>query len=136
MYKSHCSCTGNEQVSVFVQTEICNTQGSDSCCEETVTSCCSAKETQHCALVTSDCDCDKPEVIYIKLNNKVVKEEVKFTKVEPVQMLVVYAAIQFNLWETIESVDLNTTYIDPPPIHDSSLEFLIHIHQLKIPTLA
>ena len=136
MYKSHCSCTGNEQVSVFVQTEICNAQGSDSCCEETVISCCSANETQHCASLTSDCDCNKPEVTYLKLNNKVVKEEVQFTKADPIQLLVVYAAIQLNLWETIESVDLNTNYIDPPPIHDSSLEFLIHIHQLKIPHIA
>lgn len=136
MYKSHCSCTGNEQVSVFVQSEICNEETSDSCCEETVTSCCSSMETQHCASVTSDCDCNKPEVTYLKLNNKVVKEEVQFTKGDPVQFLVVYAAIQFNLWETLESVDVNSTFIDPPPIHNSSLEFLIRIQQLKIPALA
>ena len=136
MYKSHCSCTGNEQVSVFVQKETCNVKESESCCTEVISSCCSTKETNQCESHSSDCDCDKLEVTYIKLTNKVVKEEVKFTKVEPVELLVVYAAVQFNLWETGESIDFYTPYIGPPPIHHSSLEFLIQIQQLKIPHIA
>lgn len=65
-----------------------------------------------------------------------VKEDVKFTKVDPIQLLVVYAASQLQLWETEESFDFGLSYGDPPPIHNSSQEFLISIQQLKIPHIA
>lgn len=136
MYKSHCSCTGNEQVSVFVQNEVCETQENESCCTQTTTSCCATKEIQQCTSESSDCDCNTPEVTYIKLINKVVKEEVRFIKVDPIQLLIVYAVSQLQILEAEESFDLGSLYIVPPPIHNSSQEFLISIQQLKIPHIA
>lgn len=136
MYKSFCSCSGDEQVSVFVQNEICGDERSESCCEVSATSCCSIKEKEHCASEASDCDCNTSEVTYIKLINKVVKEDVQFTKVDPIQLLLVYVTSQLELGEAEESLDINSSYIDPPPIHNSSQEFLISIQQLKIPHIA
>jgi len=137
IYKSHCSCTGNEQVSIIVQNDVCETDTQNSCCNAVATSCCLLEDTQHCGTDLSDCDCNTQEVTFIKLTNNIVKEEVKFTKIEPFYLTVAYATLQLILWETDDSVDSNTSYIDPPlPIHNSSLEFLIHIQQLKIPALA
>jgi hypothetical protein len=136
IYKSHCSCTGNEQFSVFIPNQICTSHQSESCCVESVSSCCSEKEKETSVAHSDDCDCDKPEVTYVKLTDKVVNEEVKFTVVNSVQLVVVYFAVQFNLWETEESFCFKTPYIDPPPIFDSSLAFLIHIQQLKISCIA
>lgn len=127
MYKSFCLCTGNKQVSVFVQNKICSSKGIQSCCEE---------KTKSCASESSDCDCGKPEITYIKLTNTILEKEIQFTKVEPTQMLVVYAFAQFNLWVTEELVNTESPYIDPPPIYNSSQEFLISIQQLKIPSIA
>ncbi len=136
MYKSFCSCTGNKQVSVFVQNEICNNNGVLTCCEKETKSCCSAADDKSCTSETSDCDCNKPEIEYVKLTNSILEEEVQFTKVEPTQMLVVYAFAQYRLWVTEELVNLEPPYIYPPPIYSSSQEFLISIQQLKIPSIA
>lgn len=136
MYKSLCSCTGNEKVTVFVQSEICETHDQVFCCKEEVKPCCSSKETQQCKSHSSDCNCDKPELTYIKLIDYVVNEEVKFTKANPVIVMVAFSIVQFKLWETDEQVESGYTYIDPPPVHNSSLEFLILINQLKIPHIA
>jgi hypothetical protein len=121
---------------MFVNREICDTQKYNSYETEMAMSCCSSKETQQCQSHLTDSDCNKTEVTYIKLTNKVVKEEVKFTKVEPVLVVIAFSTIQFNLWETNEQVESGCTSIDPPLISNSSLEFLIHIQQLKIPHIA
>lgn len=91
---------------------------------------------ENCTAETSDCDCNTPEITYIKLMNKVVNEEVRFTKVDPLQLLLVYTTSQLELWETEKSLDFGLSYIDPPPIHKSSQEFLIYIQQLKVPFIA
>lgn len=136
MYKSHCSCTGNEQVSVFVENEICDTNESVSCYDEITTSCCAMEKVEQCKSGTSDCDCNKPEITYFKLIDKVVNEEVKFTQVEPIEIQVLFAAFEFLLNQTEQILDVNTSYIDPPPTHNSSQEFLVKIQQLKIPHIA
>ncbi len=133
MYKSHCSCTGNEKVSLFVNQEVCEAH-----CGETESSCCSVKpEEEHkCQTHSADCDCGKPEVTYFKLQNKVLNQEVKFIKIYPLEMLVALTTIQFNLWDTEETWRSGFHDFIPPPIRTSSLDFLIQIHQLKIPSLA
>ena len=131
IYKSHCSCTGNEKVSLFVNQEICETHS-----VETERSCCSVKTEDECTTNSTDCDCDKPEITYFKLQNKVLNEEVKFLKIYPVEILVALTTIQFNLWELEKTPETGFQDVDPPPIHTTSLDFLIQIHQLKIPSFA
>lgn len=72
----------------------------------------------------------------MKLINKVVNEDVRFTKVDPIQFLLVYVTNQLEFGEAEESFDSDLIYCDPPPIHNSSQEFLISIQQLKIPHIA
>lgn len=153
MYKSHCACTGNEQVSVFVKSEICESEKTESFTEESTTSCCSEievngivemDESSCCSSVpmatcdshSMDCECDKPEVTYVKLQNQIVNEEVKFTKTEPIVLSVLYAALSVNFEDFGITSATEDLYIDPPPLISTSQEFLIQIHQLKIPSLA
>lgn len=133
IYKSHCSCTGNEQVSIFVENEICETEESDSCCEIALVSCCSDNETNLCESHSNDCDCNNSEVTYVKLTDKVVKGEVRFLKVEPIQLIIPFATLQLNLPEAVELTETGITYLDQPSLFESSIDFLIRLNQLKIP---
>lgn len=128
IYKSKCSCTGNEQVSLFVNSEICKSETT-----EVEKSCCAVEETTQCQSHTNDCDCDSPEVTYFKLKNQVINEEVKFTLIQPIEFLVLYSSLQFDYNEDSRSVELDKEYNDPPPLIESSHDFLIQIQQLKIP---
>jgi hypothetical protein len=157
MYKSNCACTGHEQVTVFVKGETCtsekamdsNEEAEMSCCSTntpievenpTASSCCSSKEneveTLTCQKHSTNCDCDQTEVTYLKLQNKVLKEEVKFIKVEPFVLMVLHTLLSSDVLHEGNTHELENPYIDPPPIKGSSLDFLIQIHQLKIPVLA
>jgi hypothetical protein len=157
MYKSNCACTGNEQVTVFVKSEICTSdmvmdsseEAEMSCCSTNTavevenpaeSSCCSSKEkgveNLRCQEHESDYDCDKTEVTYLKLQNKVLKEEVKFIKVEPVVLMVLHTLLSSDVLLDGNTPELENPYIDPPPIKGTSLDFLIQIQQLKIPALA
>ena len=148
MYKSHCTCTGNEQVTVFVKSEICESESSKesdaemSCCstkeianlvEEEGPSCCSLKESISCESQSNGCDCDNTEVTYLKLKNQVVKEDVKFTRIEPIELAVLFTALSLEFFDIDHFTELKRPYVDPPPIHSKSLDFLIQIQQLKIP---
>lgn len=65
-----------------------------------------------------------------------INEEVKFTWIQPIQDFVLYSSLQFNLDEKSRVLEPAEEYCDPPPLIDSSHEFLIHIQQLKIPLKA
>jgi hypothetical protein len=138
VYYSHCSCTGNKQVSVYVSPETCednfhvhhahNEGGEEICTTE--------DDCHECSTHTEDCGCNNPVVKYLKLESQVVNEKVRFEKIQPVQLKVLetIAVFLFNVEENLENSDLN--YIDPPPLFQTSTDFLIHIHKLKIPALA
>lgn len=157
MYKSNCACTGNEEVSVFVKSEICTSEENVSsneeaemlCCPSTIpveneiaeeSSCCSSKDKKEevlsCQSHEGNCECSQPEVTYLKLQNTVLKEEVKFTKVEPVILAVLHTILTPEELLGFNHAENEKPFIDPPPIISSSLDFLIHIQQLKIPSLA
>ena len=72
----------------------------------------------------------------MKLQNKVLKEEVKFIKVEPVVLMVLRTLLSSDVLIEGNNSELEKPYVDPPPIKASSLDFLIQIQQLKIPALA
>jgi len=138
IYKSNCSCTGNKQVTVFVTPETCESefhenQEHDSGANEV---CCSATECDDCSTHTDDCGCSSPEATYLKLKNQGIDEEVKFINVQLAQIFVAFNLLPLNFLEELEETNLETFYIDPPPISISSLDFLIQIKQLKIPRIA
>lgn len=138
MFKSICACTGEEQTSVFVRPETCEDNfhqhhTHDAQKEEIA---CSAHECHECTSHTNSCGCDSPEIFFFKLKDKVVKEAIKFTAVQPTILTVNFTDILDILNETEEQELEVEEYNSPPPNVISSLEFLIQIQQLKIPSLA
>ena len=90
MYKSLCACTGEEQTSVFVRPETCEDDfhqhhKHDMQNEEAV---CSAQECHECTSHTNCCGCDSPEIFFFKLKDKVVNEDAKFTRVQPMVLYI------------------------------------------------
>jgi hypothetical protein len=138
IFESHCSCTGNEQISLFVTPETCETNfhehhSHNSLGFETETN---AHECHECSSHTQDCGCESPDVKYLKLVNQLIDEEVEFVKVHPVKIFVAKALINFSFSDVFTLIESKEYYIDPPKKIISSLDFLVQIHQLKIPVLA
>lgn len=138
IYKTHCACTGNEQVSVYLMPETCekdfhvhHTHDQSGNERETTESCC-----HECSAHTHDCGCNSPEVRFFKLINPVNQEEIQFVKAQPLKISVTFLCVITNrpeIQDVIETVDF---YTNPPPIFESSKNFLIQVHQLKIPVSA
>lgn len=103
-------------------------------------SCHSSKEkgikNSICQNHTGDFNCDKTEVTYLKLQNKVLKEEIKFIKIEPAVLMVLNTLLSSDILLERNTTELENLCTDLPPIKFSSLDFLIQIQQLKIPNLA
>jgi hypothetical protein len=134
IYKTHCACTGNEQVSVYVMPETCETDfhvhhshKQCGCAVETT-----ENECHECSAHANDCGCTSPEVRFFKLINQITKDEVSFVKVEPVKVSVVFLTDLINLQDIPKKEHIDF-YSDPPPKIPASRNFLIQIHQLKIP---
>lgn len=137
IYKTHCSCTGTEQVGVYVMPKTCeneshlhhthNQQGQEL---ETNENCC-----HDCSSQATDCGCTSPKVEYIKLMNRLSEEDISFIKVQPLKIFIptTYLLICSNEITDKEVIDF---YTDPPPKISKSKSFLIEVHQLKIPFLA
>jgi hypothetical protein len=138
VFKTHCSCTGDESVSVYVTPETCDenyhvhhTHSLNGVEVETNEILC-----HECAEHTNDCGCSDPDVKYVKLVNQLIDEEVKFVKINSNSLfLVVFSNSLLNLNSSDKNVE-DAFYIDPPPTIKSSTDFLIQINQLKIPHIA
>lgn len=137
IFNSHCSCSGNEQVSVYVSPETCednfhvhhtHDEGGEEVCT-------TAGDCHDCSSHNDACGCNTPDVRYLKLNNQVVNEKVRIEKIQPIQLRVLeeITVFLYNFEGDSEKSGLN--YIDPPPHFQTSADFLIHIHKLKIPAL-
>lgn len=138
VYKTNCSCFGKEQVSVYVTPETCDTEihQHHTHNEENNTVSCCAHECHECATTEKGCGCQSPEAYFFKLINPVVNEEVLFVKVQPVEIKAVFnSLISEILFETEKETSQPIT-TEPPPLTNTSFDFLIQIHQLKIPSLA
>ena len=138
LFKSSCSCTGNEQTTVFVKPETCedNFHSHHKHDKKESEISCSELDCHECTTHEEDCGCETPEMFFFKLKDNAIDEEVKFVAVKKVELFI--AKIQLFEKDTIDDIDkyLPLFYTDPPPKISSSLEFLIQIHKLKIPGLA
>ncbi len=138
VYKSYCACFGKEQVSIFVTPGTCESEDNhhhkhDAVGMETANS---ANECHECASHDEECSCDAPEAIFFKLQNQITNEEVKFTKVLPLELFVAELTVFTELLNATDSFEKEEFCSNPPPIVPSTLEFLIQIQQLKIPHIA
>jgi hypothetical protein len=137
LYKSSCLCTGEEQTSVFIKPETCTThfhehhQHIADRSEQT----CSADECHDCSDSADDCGCNQPTVFFFKLLNDVTKESVKYIKTQPVVIEVAKLKVDERLTPKEDITFEEDFYPDSPPLKASSLDFLVEIQQLKIPSL-
>ncbi len=138
IFHSHCACTGNEHVSVYVSPETCednfHTHHTHSEAGEEI--CSSVSECHECNTHTDECGCDSPDIRFIKLENQLVNEKVRIEKLQPLQLNILQYISAIFLSDTENLTGIEYTYIDPPPKTPTSLDFLIRIHQLKIYCLA
>ncbi|WP_346860399.1 hypothetical protein [uncultured Draconibacterium sp.] len=138
IYKSSCSCTGEEQTSVFVRPETCETtyhQHHQHDQQEKEISC-SAHECHECSDHTHDCGCETPQQFFFKLKDKAIDDEVHFIGVQSLELMVASSTLFDEL--QLQYVDINEHeyYNSSPPTVIKSFDFLIQIHQLKIPSIA
>ncbi len=138
IYESHCSCTGDEQVSVFISPETCEVeyhQHHQHDNEGTEVNS-SFQECHECTDHSHDCGCSSPDVKFFKLINQLVDEEVLFTNAQQIPVTAVYVQEMFRLINKTDDAETVPGYIDPPELVVTSLDFLVQIQQLKIPNIA
>jgi hypothetical protein len=135
VFQSFCACTGNKQVSLYVTPESCETEFHH---RHTCTNDLNAKEEStsddcsQCNEHTGNCGCNSPMVRFFKLDDRVINEKVRIDDVATVDVpLPVFLPDDFQY--TKEQNEIPNSFVDPPPRKPTSLDFLIHIHQLKIP---
>jgi hypothetical protein len=134
VFQSFCACTGNQQVSVYVTPETCETvfHHRHSCENDPQASRdSSADDCSKCSDHTSNCGCSSPVVWFFKLDDRVVNEKLRVENTMQIDVplpIVLWNEFHFNADYTESLI----SYIDPPPLKPTSLDFLIHIHQLKI----
>lgn len=139
IFHTHCICSGNKQVSVYVSPETCDenfhihhshNEGSEAVCT-------AQNDCHDCNPAGGDgCGCSAPDVKYLKLESQVVNEKVRIEKLQPARLKMLQAAAFFLFNFNIETEKTGFGSIDPPPRFTTSTDFLIQIHQLKIPVQA
>jgi hypothetical protein len=137
IYQSHCNCTGNEQVSIYVTPDTCedelenHSHHSHSSLPEEAT--CAHGE---CEIPSDNCGCETFEISYIKLDDQVVQEKSRIKTIEPV-----YAELPVQLNKLLVSLscksdEIPEKYKSLPPISIKNTDYLVFIQQLKIPASA
>lgn len=133
VFQAHCNCTGTDEVSVYVAPETCADDfhvhhHHDNHGEEVPVS---FHDCHSCQAHTEDCGCNAPEVRYFKLDDQIIRENVRLQSVKVVMTAVLASPV---LYDRPETGPLTTSHADPPPLIRSGLDLLLHIQQLKIPS--
>lgn len=139
MYKTNCSCTGEEQTSVFVRPETCEDVFHEHHKHDHKSNAelvCTAHECHDCNDHTKSCGCDSPKFFFFKLKDKAIDDEVKYVSVQVVELVIASSDILAELCDDTSDDFIVSFYTDPPPKITSSVDFLINIQQLKIPSIA
>lgn len=143
IFKSHCLCSDTHNVSLYVAPETCENNFHDKHehHNDCITGCSNTNHENNdhedhncedCIKHLHDCGCAEPQAKYFKLKNQ-FDEEARYVLSGPVVLAVFENDLTFLNQEIFDSEEQETNYIDPPPKISSSLDFLIHIQQLKIP---
>lgn len=138
MYTTNCLCTGETHATLFVRPATCEQtfHKHHKHNEEHEELACTAHECHECVDHTKSCGCDSPQLIFLKLKDKAIDDEVNFVAVSTLEIAIVSSEILAELCIVNNDDSGDEFYTDPPPKIASSLDFLINIQQLKIPSLA
>ena len=139
VFNSNCCCSENEKLSLYLSPETCHESESthDFClsADELITKEVNGQEC--CASLDKECSCSSPEMKYFKLVNHLINDEAEYVKLQDVHFILDNQndfCLQLNVENQTE--EERGFYTDPPPKIKSTLDFLIQIHQLKIPNAA
>ncbi len=138
IYKTHCLCTGTEQVGIYLKPETCEENyhvhhTHDASGTETSTN---ENLCHECSHQNHDCGCASPEVRFFKLSNDLTQDEVSFDRAPGVKItdIILTSIVCFEEQSLI--ADSRNKYIELPPKIKSAKSFLIQVNQLKIPHAA
>ena len=135
VYLSHCSCSGEDSVSVFVESECCESMHHDHHASESMCSC-GDSESSTCNLDESGCNCQLPDFQYFKLDEKVVGFQGRIDLAVSYELeLFATELSQFGLVVDVEENEWLGSN-DPPPVLYPDTDYLNFICQLKIPVKA
>ncbi len=135
IYKTHCSCTGTEQVGIYLKPESCDENfhvhhTHDALGTEKLAS---ENDCHECSHHNHDCGCASPEVSFFKLSNDFTQDEVSFERAPSVKVTdIILTAIQYFTEPSLIAETLKI-YFELPPKIKSAKFLLIKINQLKIP---
>ena len=145
IFKSHCLCSNSQNVSLYVKPETCEDDfHKKHATEESNSGCCDVHHHHHetaehqcsdCSDHMDGCGCAYINVNVVKLKDQ-FNEEIRFSISTPVVLTIFENDLSYLLNSFSDSEEQEEHYIDPPPKIASSLDFLIQIHQLKIPSIA
>ncbi len=137
VFQAHCLCTGNDHVSLYVSPDTCEEEFHAhhvhlQCGEEASSS---ETECHECSSHTNECGCNNMIISFFKLNDEVVFEKARSKTAHPVVAILPDLAVRTLSVFIDDREEKDINYIEPPAAQ-SSLDFLVHIHQLKIPHTA
>ena len=138
IYKTHCTCTGDEQVGFYVKPETCDENFHDhhthdelSCTNTANENCCQEFSNQ-----IHDCGCSSPEVHFFRLINDITQNEVSFERAPCVKITDFFSTVIVYCVEPILKAETHNIRFELPPNIKSSKFLLISFSQLKIPLSA
>lgn len=132
VYRTHCACTGTEQIGLYVKPETCeieiHSHEVEDFAMETAVNCC-----HDCTPQSHDCGCSSPEVHFFKLINDFTQKGISFERTpdSKINDIILIALVHFVVDKDFTENKIG--YSEGPPIIKSSKNFLIEVNQLKIP---
>ena len=138
VFHIHCTCTGEERVSVYLSPETCvdnyhvthshSKQGDE------------ADNPKHlcneCTAHTDNCGCNEPDVSFFQLEGQVLMEKVRLERINPVVLNIPETVISYPILSQESNNAAGWKETGSPPVAYAAFDFLISIHQLKILPLA
>jgi|LSQX01.2.fsa_nt_gb hypothetical protein len=135
VFHSFCTCTGHNHYSLYVTPETCaesyhvHHKHSYYGYEQEV----SADECHECSAHNDMCGCNDLAVKLYKLDDRLLNDNIRVEKMLPVLVKILQDLLPVSqyFFEDIKSAEF--IFCESPPGIRRSLDFLILIHQLKIP---
>ena len=93
IFKTHCACTGNEKVSLYITPETCTTDYHEKHNHIFDIKQNLNHESDCCNNHHNDCGCSEPDVEYVKLKNQLIDEEIEFVKYSPHVQAIMFSSI-------------------------------------------
>jgi hypothetical protein len=142
--QSHCSCTGKNQVSLYLPPETCADILNDhnhlftyhaadltECCDQVI---------HHNSCDHEDgcggCGCDSPEARFYQVDHKFTDEKVSINKVMVSKYLDEVIYTQLKVYDPHDNLITTSWFDDPPPLISSSDLYIYILCQIKIPHIA